>query len=285
MKSTLLSILIFIFLTSCSYKITRTYQVPESYSVSDCDPNIFVKLDLSGVNKKYLGTIKLDDSGFTSNCSKSRAFSFLKDEACKIGANVVIINEEALPNLGSSCYRCIADLYQIEMDDHIRQIMEYKFRVFIKYNDQQNLEWSDFKNILPATSIIPYVFNGNIELRSGGASFWDGALKDFEAQGKLYTDISSVKLSFKNDSNLKHLQGLFDINQIYSKKLENYLNNGIERTHIKGKIQIILDKFVQDMFEEQRKYMEETNYGQNDKEQTKWFEIIRKEKVALGISN
>ena len=64
---------------------------------------------------KALGTIKIGDSGFTTDCAYEKVIEMAEMEARKIGANVVKITDHKLPNvLGSSCHRITAQLLRVD---------------------------------------------------------------------------------------------------------------------------------------------------------------------------
>lgn len=65
-------------------------------------------------NAQLLGTIKLDDTGFSTHCSEKDALCILKKEACSLNANTIVITEFKEPDLANSCYRCSASFYKTE---------------------------------------------------------------------------------------------------------------------------------------------------------------------------
>ena len=64
---------------------------------------------------KSLGTIKIGDSGFTTDCGYEKVIEMAEMEARKIGANVVKITEHKQPNIWTStCHRITAQLLKVD---------------------------------------------------------------------------------------------------------------------------------------------------------------------------
>lgn len=106
-------ILFTVSLSSCTHKIVReNYKVTKEMYNKVLNQNItFIYRDYAeDTSIKILGQVKLKESGFSTKCDETRAFEILKKEANAISANLVIIEEERLPNMASSCYRCTASL-------------------------------------------------------------------------------------------------------------------------------------------------------------------------------
>lgn len=59
-----------------------------------------------------LGSVKLKDSGFSNNCDESDAMKILQDEACALGADLIVILEDTQPDGLTTCYRCSAVFYR-----------------------------------------------------------------------------------------------------------------------------------------------------------------------------
>lgn len=55
-----------------------------------------------------VGSIDIDDTGFTVNCGRVRIMSLVKEEARKMGANAVKVTSLKEPDMISSCYRISA---------------------------------------------------------------------------------------------------------------------------------------------------------------------------------
>ena len=109
MKPIIYTLLIGLFFTSCSHRIVRTgYQVNKS-DYENCDVIIKRNTEISDTVAIKIGEIKLGETGFSVACSEEHAVKILKNEACAIDADLIIITEENRPDLWSSCYRGLAD--------------------------------------------------------------------------------------------------------------------------------------------------------------------------------
>ena len=230
-------IFVFVLLTGCSYQIVRNYPVPYEQQQSFNDPKIVKGKNLAGLNAKYLGSIKLDDLGFTINCSEYNALIVLKSEAKKINSNLVNITDESYPG-ASTCYRCTADFYSISNNKLTNEIIEKPQREIIRYDTNSVLKWDYFNTV--DTLNVPYIFVSNIEVLSTGTSFLTGAYKRFRTRGVLYSDLSAINSANKNDSTLQHIQILYDLTQLHAKKLEQLVN--LTSVYIPQMIRVLIIK-------------------------------------------
>jgi len=104
-------------LSSCAHKISRVdYEKPSPNAETVCDVEVAKFAPISSSETKKLGSLKLKDSGFSVSCNEVDAIYILKREACAIGGNYVNIIAEERPNMASSCYRCMADIYYVGND-------------------------------------------------------------------------------------------------------------------------------------------------------------------------
>jgi len=106
-------------ISSCNPKVTqsiiRTYPPLNSYTE-------VVVLDLktpipSGAEN--LGSIKIGDSGFSTNCTWSTVLETAKSEARRIGGNVIKITEHKQPDMVSSCHRLKVTILRVNNIDEI----------------------------------------------------------------------------------------------------------------------------------------------------------------------
>jgi hypothetical protein len=110
-----LLLLITIVFCSCSPKIRTS--VSEKYEKLDDTDKVLVFYTKSELPSNFskIGTTKIGDTGFTTNCDLATVLEKAKIEASKSGANALLITEHLYPNLlGSSCHRISADLLRIE---------------------------------------------------------------------------------------------------------------------------------------------------------------------------
>lgn len=112
MKRVIYFLLIGLFFTNCGHKIVRTGYRASKSDYKNCDVTIKKNTEISDSLAIKIGEIKLGESGFSVACSEEHAVKILKNEACAINADLIIITEENRPDLWSSCYRCRADFYQ-----------------------------------------------------------------------------------------------------------------------------------------------------------------------------
>lgn len=119
MKNFLYLVALALLFSNCSHKIVRT-----GYQVSKADYkacNVIIKKDtvINDTNVTKLGEIKLGDTGFSMVCNEPQAIAILKNEACALGADLVVITEEQRPNIASSCYRCTAVFYKFNQESAV----------------------------------------------------------------------------------------------------------------------------------------------------------------------
>ena len=76
---------------------------------SDCRPLIFLPVDQLPENYETVATVKHGDSGFSVGCGKEDIRVKMSEEACRAGANGIVIREEKDPGLASTCYRVTAE--------------------------------------------------------------------------------------------------------------------------------------------------------------------------------
>lgn len=80
--------------SSCTHRIVRTgYNISKS-DYKSCDVVIKKYVYISDSIARKIGEIKLGESGFAVACSEGHAVNILKNEACAINADLIIIKEE-----------------------------------------------------------------------------------------------------------------------------------------------------------------------------------------------
>ncbi|MCV9386852.1 hypothetical protein [Reichenbachiella ulvae] len=115
-------------LSSCSYKITRHGYQEGNSNYPPCDIVIQKNTTIPDSIAYKVGEVELKDTGFTIVCNEVEAINILKEDACSLQANLIVITEERRPNMWSSCYRCKAEFYQITSSDFA--LMEDKYSVY-----------------------------------------------------------------------------------------------------------------------------------------------------------
>jgi hypothetical protein len=76
----------------------------------NCQPDIFHSTDRLDGKYETLALVEFDDAGMSVGCGKEEIREKLRAEACKAGANGILIVEEHNPSLVSTCYRVTAEL-------------------------------------------------------------------------------------------------------------------------------------------------------------------------------
>jgi hypothetical protein len=103
-----------IFLCACSPKVKPT--ITKSYPPLDYRETVSV-LGLNEdapANAEILGTVKIGDSGFSTNCGYDVAIEKAINEARKVGGNAIQITKHIPPNLmGSTCHRITARILRL----------------------------------------------------------------------------------------------------------------------------------------------------------------------------
>ena len=103
-----------LFLTSCSAKLTssllKTY--PPLHYLEEV--RVFSINESIPPNAEKLGTIKIGDSGFSTNCNYATVVDMAKIEARKVGGNAIKITQHKKPDFLSSCHRINADVLRID---------------------------------------------------------------------------------------------------------------------------------------------------------------------------
>ncbi|WP_166963864.1 DUF2846 domain-containing protein [Yeosuana marina] len=100
-------------LHSCSPKI-RSSLTDTKFSTIEDNTQIFIL----GVNEKipesskFVGDLKIGDSGFSTDCGYETVIENAKLTAKKSGANLIQLIEVKKPNFGSTCYRIKAKMYR-----------------------------------------------------------------------------------------------------------------------------------------------------------------------------
>ncbi|TDO95671.1 hypothetical protein [Flavobacterium sp. 245] len=110
-----LLLLVTIAFCSCSPKI-RTSVAEKHEKLNETDKVVVfnAKSELPSTYSK-IGTTKIGDTGFTTNCDLNTVLEKAKSEARKNGANALLITEHLYPStFGSTCHRINADLLRIE---------------------------------------------------------------------------------------------------------------------------------------------------------------------------
>ncbi|MCL2327068.1 MAG: hypothetical protein FWC39_01000 [Bacteroidetes bacterium] len=103
-----------LFLTSCSARLTSSIQ--KTYAPLDYkeEVRVFNLGEETPPNAEKLGTVKVGDSGFSTNCNYAVVIDKAKTEARKVGGNALKITEYKLPDVMSTCHRITADVLKVD---------------------------------------------------------------------------------------------------------------------------------------------------------------------------
>ena len=102
-----------VFLASCSAKLTSSMQ--QTYAPLDYkqDVRVFDLNEPAPANAEKLGTIKVGDSGFSTNCDYDVVLDKAKTEARRVGGNALKITKHKTPDFMSTCHRIIAEVLKV----------------------------------------------------------------------------------------------------------------------------------------------------------------------------
>ena len=111
----LLFLSILLITASCSPKVSKT--ITTSYAPLDYKEEVMA-IDLQTPipdGAENMGTIKIGDSGLSSNCDYDTVLELAKTEARKVGGNAIKITEHKPPSaMGSGCHRITASVLYIK---------------------------------------------------------------------------------------------------------------------------------------------------------------------------
>lgn len=106
MKNKILFLISVVILWSCSPKIRSTISNSQFKSLDLKSEVIVVDSTTNVAGSTLIGTFKIGDSGFTTDCGYNRVIDDAKIQARKFGGNVIQITELKRPKKwGSTCYR------------------------------------------------------------------------------------------------------------------------------------------------------------------------------------
>jgi hypothetical protein len=104
---------------SCAPKVSKT--ITRSYPPLDYREDVLV-LDIQTPvpnNAIEIGTIRIGDSGFSTDCGWNTVIEEAKTEARKAGGNAIKITEHKPPSMASTCHRIKALILYIDNVDEI----------------------------------------------------------------------------------------------------------------------------------------------------------------------
>ena len=111
MKHTLALVLMVFGLVGCATETSlNIYSQPNGSKPIGCPMEIY--RNPSFIKKPFdiIASIKVDDTGFTFNCGYEKTMQTIRDNACEVGADAVLIVDERKPDMRSTCYRADASM-------------------------------------------------------------------------------------------------------------------------------------------------------------------------------
>ncbi len=284
MKMLVLLLLVFL-LANCSPKITRYDYIREPIQSNNCEVVICDSANILGIDNEKIGRIKIAPSGFKSFI-KDSALQILRREACSVQANFVNIISENKSKKNQKKYVCYADLHNIDLDFINSHKIDINNRDTLIYSFNRKLNWNDFKRSPPnsannekqsflVTTLTAYIGDVNAWLGYG----------TFKIQAVLFRDISWVYPQYKNNEFLEYQQILFDIAENFALKLQNNLNESKINLGRREKITEIINSYKDQLIEQQKKFIDETEQGENILVFDDWKRNIKEELVSLKRVN
>lgn len=107
--------LLLLLISSCSPKVSTS--ISKHYTALDYreEVAVFMPGDESPKDAELIGTVKIGDSGFSTDCGLDVAIAKAKEEARKAGGNAIKVTRHKAPSFWtSSCHRIKADILKID---------------------------------------------------------------------------------------------------------------------------------------------------------------------------
>lgn len=122
-----LSIVILFFITSCSPKITSSFDAKHPPLTVD-DKVAFLDIQHKvPAGAKKTGTAKFGDTGFTTDCGFDSNLIKARKAARENGANIVKVVRKKKPDIWNSCYRLEIEFYFYDGD--VAGLEQYQLQI------------------------------------------------------------------------------------------------------------------------------------------------------------
>ena len=123
---------ILIIAASCSTIGGRTGYKKVKSDTADyyCHVSFWRLVDFDDTSAVRIGSAKYKGTTFRTHCSEMDAMDELQNEACSIGANVIVVVSDKRPDFLHGCYRCTAYFYRSK---------SIKYRSSSAYYSSENL--------------------------------------------------------------------------------------------------------------------------------------------------
>ena len=251
MKNFILSI-ITLFIYSCSPKIivntvnkleeTKQHEGFAVFGINDT-------FDTTG--GKYLGEIKIKDSGLTIDCNYENAIKLGEAEARKLGGNTLKVIVHKLPDIFSQCHQITGSVYKLS------DISKYEKKII----------WNENRPFEAATSsYFDYNYSGRV---------FQGKIK-FTVTTVFDCEKSYFKGTYQVDTVLAHEQGHFDITELYARKFFKKITEEVKNTKdLENNIHRIYDNCIKELQIEQDKY--DSDIYLDETKQAIWLKNLQEE--------
>lgn len=267
--------------SSCNPSISRIDFTRNPTNRNECEVTIARFADLSGITVEKIGRVELGLGEF-SRLTKFEARKILEKEACAVNANFVNIIDEYNSKKYNNLYRCIAEIYEVDMEYLNSLGVDINKRDTLVYDFESKLSWEDFrgKTVNRDSAYDKSYLYTTLMIKTREFSAWWGyALYDIHAV--VFRDISWIDPQFINEPFLDYHQTLFDISELYALKLQNELNEEKINLSNTDKIAEMFKTQKEKMAEYQIEFKQKTNYGQNIDKLNYWSDRIRKELTSI----
>lgn len=98
----------------CSPALTRSGYVRPDRPVARCAPAVKRNAALPAGSFSVVGRVEVGDTGFSTRCSEQDVLALMREEACRVAADVIDIEQESRPDLASTCYRAHARFLRLK---------------------------------------------------------------------------------------------------------------------------------------------------------------------------
>lgn len=97
---------------ACGPRIRLHDVAPGAALPEDCRPILIRPEHRAPPGSTLLGDARFSDTGFSVRCDERHVFEGLRRNACRLGADIVVLVQQTSPNFGSTCHRVVAEFYR-----------------------------------------------------------------------------------------------------------------------------------------------------------------------------
>ncbi len=133
---------------SCSPKVSNTITKNYPPQAPNAPVTVYTKPQDVPLQSEVLGTLAIDDTGFTTNCDSATVFSLAKSETRKVGGNGFLVTTYSKPSFfGSSCHRIAGNMLYVS--DFTKPITETGVNIDLQ-SETSSSETVQFVQVRPA---------------------------------------------------------------------------------------------------------------------------------------